>query len=292
MITGANGQLGKRLSAGALEQSDWLVKMCDRTVLDLTDADEIQRVVKGFNPDLVINAAAYTAVDRAEQESDIAFDVNAIGVKNLAEACAPTGIDMVHVSTDYVFDGLSNAPYQPDDLPNPTGVYGRSKLEGERILAEIYAASKSGAAYWIFRSSWLYDSVGQNFLCTMLRLGREQSQLQVVSDQWGAPTFVKHLSAIILEHAASPKRLAAGIYHYGPVGPASWFEFAQKIFELTGSTVAVVPCSTVEYSTPSKRPAYSYLDPYPLMKKLDRQPEHWVDQLRDCLEEAGLMRAS
>lgn len=277
LITGANGQLGSRLSELTLPIAAEMV-VCDRSELDLTDAASIERAIGNHRPNVVINAAAYTAVDRAEEEAELAHAVNASGVASLAQTCAANGVDLIHVSTDYVFSGDQNEPYHTQHTPAPTGVYGRSKWEGEKAVAQAFAGSPH-AQFWIFRVAWLYDTRGNNFAQTMMRLAASGKALKIVNDQWGAPTAAGPFASLLMEVAQNSKLLEAGTWHYGTSGPTTWFDFAQAIFEHEKLVVEATPCGTEEYPTPAKRPAYSYLDPNPLMQALGRKSEHWKDQM-------------
>lgn len=281
LITGANGQLGSRLSEITLSNGD-VVVVCDRERLDITDSASIERAMSEHNPHVVINAAAYTAVDGAEEEADLAHAVNAIGAGQLACTCADSGIDLIHVSTDYVFAGNQNEPYRTDTEPAPTGVYGHSKWRGEKAIETAFAtAARSNA--WIFRVAWLYDSRGRNFAQTMLRLGASGKALKIVNDQLGAPTAAGPFAELLMEVAQNPKLLRPQTWHYGTLGPATWYDFARAIFAHKEMVVDAMPCTTDAYPTPAQRPAYSYLDPYPLMQALGRNPEHWKDQLQRVL---------
>ena len=281
LITGANGQLGSRLSELALSNGDPVI-VCDRTKLDITDPTSIEQALSKHRPQVVINAAAYTAVDQAEEEVEKAYAVNAVGTEHLARACANSSIDMIHISTDYVFSGNQSEPYRTDDEPSPTGVYGQSKWEGEKAVQSAFAERENSHA-WIFRVAWLYDSRGENFAQTMLRLGASGKALKIVDDQLGAPTAAGPFAEFLLKVAQNPALLRPGMWHYGTLGPATWYDFAMAIFAHKEMDVDATPCTTETYPTPARRPAYSYLDPYPLMQALGQKPEHWKDQLRRVL---------
>ncbi|MDG2208817.1 MAG: dTDP-4-dehydrorhamnose reductase [Flavobacteriales bacterium] len=285
IITGAQGQLGKRLVQEAGRRDQWEVRAFGREDLDITSQAAVDQAIEQWHPDVVINAAAYTAVDQAEEDEESAFAVNGIGPGFLASTCARKGVNFIHVSTDYVFDGESSRPYLPEDPTNPVGVYGVSKRLGEKAVSRGYQEVASGSKHWIFRAAWLYDSTGKNFLTTMLRLAEKGQALRVVSDQLGAPTAAGPLASMLMDCAENPDVLDAGIWHYGTVGPTSWFDFARAIFQLTDKDVEVNPCSTADYPTRAKRPAYSYLDPYPLMRKWSKEPVPWELQLKECLDE-------
>jgi dTDP-4-dehydrorhamnose reductase len=281
LITGANGQLGSRLSELVLPDEASAV-VCDRKLLDVTNSASIQEALDKFEPEVVINAAAYTAVDRAEEEAELARAVNSSGVGHLARICSAKGIDLIHVSTDYVFSGDQNEPYRTNDAPAPKGVYGDSKWEGEKAISEAFLGATQ-SQFWIFRVAWLYDSRGQNFAQTMLRLGASGKALKIVDDQLGAPTAAGPLASMLMEVAQDPKLLNPGMWHYGTLGPATWYDFAMAIFAHKKMDVDATPCGSDAYPTPAKRPAYSYLDPHPLMQALGRSPQHWKDQMQQVL---------
>lgn len=281
LITGARGQLGFRLEE--LARRDGMDAIaCDRLQLDITEENSIEQALKDHRPDVVINAAAYTAVDRAEAEENLATTINGSALRYLANRCIAHKVDLIHVSTDYVFSGNQDHPYQADDMPSPSGAYGRSKLAGERAILEAFENAED-CRFWIFRVAWLYDSRAQNFAQTMLRLGATGKALKIVNDQWGAPTAAGPFAEILMHVAQNPELLASGIWHYGTSGPTNWYDFAQAIFEHKKMIVAATPCGTDAYPTPAKRPAYSYLDPFPLMNALGREPEHWREQMRRTL---------
>lgn len=285
IITGAQGQLGKRLVEQLGQQHEMEAIALDRNALNITDYTDVISALERWSPDGVINAAAYTAVDQAEDEPELAHAVNAEGPENLARACALKGIDFIHVSTDYVFSGSSTVPYQATDTTGPIGIYGVSKLAGETAVQKAFSEVKSNAKHWIFRVAWLYDAVGKNFLTTMLRLAENGQPLRVVSDQWGSPTAASPLAGMLIDCMAVPNRLPTGIWHYGTEGPTHWCDFAKAIFELRDLKVDVIPCSSNEYPTKARRPVYSYLDPHPLMTALGRQAVPWKDELEHCLSE-------
>jgi dTDP-4-dehydrorhamnose reductase len=244
LITGGDGQLGKELSI-------LLPDAVPMTLLDLdiTDKDKVNETVKNFNT--VINCAAYTAVDKAESEQDKAFAVNAEGVKNLAIACTAANAELVHISTDYVFSGDATRPYTEYDTPDPQTVYGKSKLLGERYIAEFCKK------HYIIRTSWLYGEHGNNFVKTMIRLGREKGKVTVVCDQFGTPTNTFDLARCVEELIQTGKY---GLYHGTGNGVVcSWYGFAAEIMKVAGIDAEVIPCKTNEYPTAAKRPLYSVL---------------------------------
>ncbi len=281
LIAGANGQLGSRLSEFELPLGFELI-VCDRQMLDVTDVASIERALDSHRPDVIVNAAAFTAVDRAEEEAELARKINGTALQYLAERCVAHSVDLIHVSTDYVFDGNKNDPYQTDDEPSPAGVYGHSKWEGEKAVVKAFVDSNR-CRFWIFRAAWLYDSRGQNFAQTIIRLGESGKSLKIVNDQWGAPAAAGPFAALLMQVAKNPNLLKSGTWHYGTSGPTTWYDFAQAIFEHKNLQVDTIPCSTGAYPTLAKRPVYSYLDPVPLMEALGRDPEDWKDQMHRIL---------
>ncbi len=282
LITGASGQLGLALARRLSGAHD--VATLDRTKLDIADAAACRRALASIQPDVVLNCAAYTAVDRAETDSDAAFAINATGPRNLAQACTELGVFPIHFSTDYVFDGTAKAPYSEDAATNPASVYGASKLAGEIAVAH------ESPAHLVFRLSWVYSNDGANFYKTMLRLGGERAQLRVVADQIGVPNYsadIADLIALVLERNTAELVASSGLYHLSCVGPTSWCDFARAIFEDAhmSDRVAVEAISTSEYKTAAVRPAYSVLDSRRFAATFGRTLPDWRDGLRRCLAE-------
>jgi dTDP-4-dehydrorhamnose reductase len=255
LVTGANGQLGQAIQfvAGNYPNIDFV--FCSSSDLDITDKENCESVFKKEKPDFCINAAAYTAVDKAESDSEKAALINAIGAKNLAESCKNFNAKLIHISTDFVFDGSKKAPYNETDLPNPKGVYGQTKLEGEKAIQEVFDA------YYIIRTSWVYSQFGNNFMKTMLRLASERTSLSIVNDQIGTPTNAVDLANAILKIVESKTgNKHYGIYNFSNEGQCSWFDFAMKIFEINQVIIDVTPIPTTQFPTPAARPKYSVLD--------------------------------
>ncbi|AHE98561.1 dTDP-4-dehydrorhamnose reductase [Thioalkalivibrio paradoxus] len=283
LITGAGGQLGRELQRLTAERYEALA--LDRSALDITDAAKVTAAVEAFRPDWIVNAAAYTAVDRAETEPDRAFAINRDGSAQLARAARMLGAHMVQVSTDYVFDGRLARPYRPDDATAPLNVYGRSKLAGEQAVHDTL-----GDSALILRTSWVYAAHGGNFLLTMLRLMRERSELRVVEDQVGTPTHAASLASAIL---AAIEAGASGVHHWSDAGVASWYDFAVAIQEeaqLSGFDVAgcrVVPIPAREYPTPAVRPPCSLLDKGSLRALIGQPGRPWRQELRAALRALG-----
>ena len=283
MIVGAGGQLGRELVRLVAAHSRERVTALDRSDLDVADPARVRAAVRRTAPDAVVNAAAYTAVDRAESEPERAFAVNRDGPRHLAEACAEIGAAMIHVSTDFVFDGRTDRPYLEDDPVSPLGVYGQSKADGE---AAVRAALDR---HLIVRTSWLYGVFGQNFAKTMIRLGREREILRVVDDQRGCPTCAGDLARALLRLARAVRdseSVSWGVYHFCGEGVATWHEFAEAVLEsarvhLPLAVREIRPISTAEYPTPARRPAFSALDCGKIAKNFGIHPRPW----RECLAE-------
>lgn len=287
LVTGVSGQVGFEL-VRSLQGLGQIVS-ADRHVLDLADLDQVRAVVRDLRPSLIVNPAAYTAVDKAESEPELATRVNAQAPAVLAEEAHKIGARLIHYSTDYVFNGEKEGPYVENDATDPQNVYGQSKLEGERAIAE------SGVPHLIFRTSWVYGTRGKNFLLTMMRLGRERSELKVVADQFGAPTWSNTIAALTAHVIA--KSLASddvaewwadrsGIYHLTADGSTSWFGFAEAIFDslAVGRTPEVLPIATADYPTPAKRPGNSRLSNEKLTCAFGLCVPHWRDALQLCLD--------
>lgn len=248
LITGANGMLGKDLCP-ALEDIGCFVIPTDYDTLDITDENLTMETIKKIHPDLIIHCAAYTNVDKAEEEAEKAHLINATGTENVAKAASSTGATMVYVSTDYVFDGTKNSPYKPDDKTNPINVYGKTKLQGE------IAVQKYVKKHYIARTSWLYGIHGKNFVETMISLANKE-ELKVVDDQKGCPTWTMELVQGIIKLLEKPY----GIYHICGSNNTTWYGFSKAIFEKTNLKVNLKPCTTDEFPRPAKRPKYSVMD--------------------------------
>ncbi|MBO4488303.1 MAG: dTDP-4-dehydrorhamnose reductase [Bacteroidales bacterium] len=275
LITGANGQLGRCLQDLLRGQDDCQVYGTDLDTLDICDAAQMECFVQEHPVDVLINAAAYTAVDKAEEEVEKAFRINRDAVANLAQCAARHHIFMVHVSTDYVFDGLARHPYTEQDTPHPISAYGSSKLAGEEAMRE------SGCQGAIVRTSWLYSEYGHNFVKTMLKLGKEKDSLSVVYDQIGAPTYAGDLANAILricEHTEQVKGVA--LYHFANEGSISWFEFAKSIFEIAGIDCVVKAIKTSEYPTKAQRPAFSLFNLSKIKNEYGLTIPYWKDSLK------------
>ncbi|MFK8031708.1 MAG: dTDP-4-dehydrorhamnose reductase [Gammaproteobacteria bacterium] len=281
MLAGAHGQLGCDLVATAPAGVE--LDACNRTMLDITNSGQIKDRVSQYQPDVLINAAAYTAVDRAESDEESACSINATGVETLARVCRDAGVRLIHLSTDYVFDGQKNTPYQPADYTGPLGVYGRTKLAGEQAIN-----STEGLSANIVRVAWLYGQHGHNFVHTMLKLMKERTELNVVADQIGTPTWTKPLAQTLWQLASRPE--LSGTWHWADWGVASWYDFAKSIhrigheLEVLDHKVDIRAITTLDYPTPAQRPVYSVLDSTRLRKTLELPCRHWCENLQLMME--------
>lgn len=276
LLTGRNGQVGWELERALGPVSELLAT--DRVLLDLADADAIRRAVREAKPQVIVNAAAYTAVDRAESESGLAMRINGATPGILAEEAKRLGALLVHFSTDYVFDGTKGAPYLEDDAPNPLNQYGRSKLAGERAIAA------SGARHLILRTSWVYGLRGRNFLVAILSRARSGAPLRVVDDQAGAPTWCRDIAQATARIVAAP-RDASGVYHLGAGGATTWCGFARAIVAEARIAAEVQPITSAEYPAAAARPRYSVLDSAKFAREFGIALPDWRESLGRCLAE-------
>lgn len=279
LVTGANGQLGSELRKTGFSALDE-VFYTDVAELDITDYAAVEKFVKDKEIDTIINCAAYTAVDKAEEEPQLAAKINTEAVANLARAAAKEGCLLIHISTDYVFDGTGTKPYSEKDKPCPVSVYGKTKLAGEEAIL------KSHCFHIIIRTAWLYSSFGNNFVKTILRLASERPEINVVSDQVGSPTYAGDLAAAIVAIMDNEERIEhEGIYHYSNEGVCSWYDFAAEIVRLSGKECRVKPVTTAEYPTKTQRPAYSVLDKSKIKKTFGIEIPAWKDALAKMMNE-------
>lgn len=283
LLIGAKGQVGQELQV-TLPQLGEVISI-GREELDLTNSEKISQLIREIHPDYLVNASAYTAVDKAETEPDLAYSINAIAPKIMAEAAEKIKAKFLHISTDYVFDGRKNTPYLETDLTNPLGVYGQSKLRGEEEIKTVNSQAI------ILRTAWVYGSYGKsNFVKTMLRLGKEREELKVVVDQVGSPTWAKDIATAIT-HLLINVDNPAGIYNFTNSGVASWFDLTKAIFEeakISGIPLKiqrVIPITTAEYPTPAVRPAYSVLSGQKISQQLGYIPTYWRDSLKAMLNQ-------
>ena len=278
LIIGGNGQLGNCLNKLISEYAlDYEFHFTDYDTLDITNQKQINEYFSEYEPHYCINVSAYTAVDLAEQEKEKAFAINAEGVRHLAEACAEKGIDLIHISTDYVFSGDTNIPYSEGDFTNPLSVYGASKLEGENLALE------NNPKTIIIRTSWLYSEFGKNFVKTMLNLFSTKNELNVVADQFGQPTNANDLAETIMKIISTEEK-EYGIFHFSNYPETTWFDFAKKIAELSKSKIKINPISTEQYPTPAKRPMRSTMCLDKIENSYNIEPKYWENSLEECME--------
>jgi len=280
LVTGCKGQLGTELQkiANTENTNHWL--FTDVDTLDICDADAVERCFADNGINVCVNCAAYTAVDKAEDEPELAEKINATAPKILAEACLRHNALLVHVSTDYVFDGQDSSPYLPDDAVNPVSVYGSTKAEGERLIRE------SGCSHFIVRTAWLYSAVGKNFVKTMLMLGDTKDEISVVADQRGCPTWAYDLAtAIVRLVTQNGTKTVHETFHFTNEGQITWHDFATAIMEIGGKHCKVNPITTDQYPTKAKRPAYSVLDLNKIKDYTGMKIPFWRESLIKCIEE-------
>ncbi len=280
LITGANGQLGSefRYLAGSGKNYELGIKgipkfnfiFVAREELDINNSKKVEHFCKHNEVTVMVNCAAYTAVDNAENEPNQANEVNHLAVENLAEIAKAHNIKLIHISTDYVFNGKNHKPYKETDSTNPESVYGKSKLAGENAMQAVNPANSV-----IIRASWIYSSFGQNFVKTMLRLGKERKEVSVVSDQVGTPTNARDLAKAVISIIPMLDNINVEVYHYGNTGVCSWYDFAEAIFEINNIDCKVNPITTEGYPTLAKRPYYSVMDKRKLIEKFKLDLEHW-----------------
>jgi len=276
LITGANGQLGNSIRKIAAKYPSYHFFFTDIPEVDITDAALLEQLIRTNNIQAIINCAAYTAVDKAETDIESAQKINTDGPRNLATAAKKANIKLIHVSTDYVFNGKNNLPLKETDPTDPVGVYGKTKLDGE------IAVKESGCDALVIRTAWLYSEFGGNFVKTMLRLGKEKEELSVVYDQIGTPTYATDLAVAILE-LLQKGFSGHTLYHYSNEGVISWYDFAKAIFDLLAINIKLNAIESAEYPTPAKRPAYSVLNKQKI-KTAGINVPYWRDSLVDCLK--------
>lgn len=288
LITGANGQLGSECLDAASREPQWTIIGLGREELDFEDVDSIKEIMDDYKPDIIINCAAYTSVDLAESEKEKAEKINGEAPKHLAEWCDDNDALLIHISTDYVFDGEKSSPYLESDETNPINYYGLTKYNGER---RVMREDKNSV---VLRTSWVYSEYGKNFVKTMLRLAEERGQVSVVNDQFGSPTYAHDLAEgifnVIRKYLQNDfdKESVKGIYNFTNQGITNWYEFAKKIFELNKTECTVLPISTIDYPTPAKRPKYSGLNTDKYCEAFECSIPNWDDGLRRCLRNMSL----
>ncbi|MBE7175526.1 MAG: dTDP-4-dehydrorhamnose reductase [Mucilaginibacter polytrichastri] len=281
LVFGASGQLGQCLKAVSGKYPTVSILFPDEKEANILDEAGLRALFTRENPDYCINCAAYTAVDKAESDVDTARLINRDGAALLAKMCSENGSVLVQISTDFVFSGDHHLPLRETDLPRPISIYGITKLEGEEEVARLLDR------HFIIRTSWLYSQFANNFVKTMLKLGRERDQLKVIADQIGSPTYAIDLADAVLHIIASGKT-DYGVYHYSNEGVASWFDFTRAIFDIAALRTPVKPIPTTEYPTPARRPAYSVMDKSKIKETFALEIPYWRDSLTTCIEALNL----
>ena len=277
LVTGASGQLGQAIQFIATNHLNINFVFCNSSDLDITNKENCTTIFHTIKPDYCINTAAYTAVDKAESEPDKAHLINVVGAKNIAETCKEFDTNLIHISTDFVFDGTKNSPYNEMDLPNPKGVYGQTKLAGEKAIQNVFSN------YFIIRTSWVYSQFGNNFMKTMLRLASERDTISVVDDQIGTPTNAVDLAEVIVQIILNNSQQSCpenyGIYNFSNEGQCSWYEFAKKIFETNEIKVNLVPIPSTAFPTPAVLPKYSVLYKSKIKRVFELKVKNWENGL-------------
>lgn len=273
LVTGVNGQLGYDV-VKELEQRGHEAIGVDRKMMDLTSTEQIKECIEDINPEAIIHCAAYTAVDKAEDEEELCRRVNATATKDIAECAKKIDIPMIYISTDYVFDGTKVGEYTEEDTPNPINVYGKTKHEGEVYVQELLER------YYIVRISWVFGENGNNFIDTMLRLAKERKSINVINDQIGSPTYTKDLSRLLVDMITSEKY---GVYHVTNEGVCSWYEFAKEIFEIANIDIELNPITTDKYPTKAKRPMNSKMSKNRVYNNKFNKLRHWKEAVNDYI---------
>ncbi|MDR1543263.1 MAG: dTDP-4-dehydrorhamnose reductase [Prevotellaceae bacterium] len=277
LITGSYGQLGNEMKVALQKHADLEVLFTDVDTLDICNKSAVERFFEAEKPDFIVNCAAYTAVDKAENDVDLCYKINRDAVEYLAKSAAKIGAKIIHISTDYVFDGTANIPYKENLKVCPASIYGKSKAAGEEVLMQ-----NNGENSVIIRTAWLYSIFGNNFVKTMLRLGAEKEQISVVFDQIGTPTNAADLANAIVEIIRA-KNFVSGIYHYSNEGVCSWYDFTKAIFELKNLPCEVLPIESSQYHVPAPRPHYSVLNKAKIKTTFGIKIPHWRESLMEVL---------
>lgn len=277
LLTGANGQIGRELQEAVINYPDFEMIAADRALLDITEENAVKAYFDDYQIDICINCAAYTAVDKAEENSEQAYLINKTAVGHLASICKERNIQLIHFSTDYVYHNDQNHPFKEEDETAPKSVYATSKLEGEQLAFAKYPECM------VIRTSWVYSYYGHNFVKTMLRLGAERNHLSVVFDQIGTPTYAYDIAHAVLQILSKGQGIA-GLYHYSNEGVTSWYDFAVAIFEINELSCKVTPIESKDYPTPAKRPPFSVLNKEKIKTAFQLDIPHWRLSLQHCLE--------
>ena len=279
LVTGSNGQLGSEIREIALNHSEYNFLFTDVSDLDITNHIEVAELIKNNKINVIINCAAYTAVDKAESEPELSNAINHLATANLARISRDNNIKLIHISTDYVFDGTNHKPYVEKDIPNPQSIYGKTKLDGEIAMQQINPANSV-----IIRTSWVYSKFGNNFVKTMLRIAETRDEISVVADQIGTPTNASDLGKAILTILPLIKNKNVEVFHYSNEGVCSWYDFVKTIFEIKGILIKVNSIESVEYPTPATRPYYSVLNKSLIKQKYSLKIPYFKDSLENILK--------
>lgn len=285
LVTGGNGQLGSELKELAPAYSNYHFIFTDVENLDICDHKVVTNFIDKNNINIIVNCGAYTAVDKAEEQFELADKINHLAVANFAQIARDKNIQLVHISTDYVFDGTNHKPYIESDRPNPQSVYGQTKLDGELAMQRINPQNSL-----IIRTSWVYSKFGKNFVKTMLRLGKERDELSIVADQIGTPTHAADLARTILDILPKITNEVVEIFHYSNEGVCSWYDFANAIFEIQEVSIKVSSIESSKYPTPAKRPFYSVLNKSKIKENFALDISFWRDSLSSCLQEIEVVK--
>jgi dTDP-4-dehydrorhamnose reductase len=276
VVFGASGQLGHCFKNLAEKEELSAIYFPSESEANILDIDALKKVFETYKPAYSINCAAYTAVDKAEDDNELALKINKTGVENLSRLCAENNSVLIHISTDFVFKGDKPRPLNEEDETKPISVYGQTKLDGEKIAEALLKK------LFIIRTGWLYSEYGNNFVKTMLKLGAERSELKIIADQVGTPTYAIDLASCILQIISSESD-AYGVYHYSNEGVTSWYDFAKAIFDISETEVKAIPVKTEEYITKATRPAYSVMDKSKIKKEFNMEIPYWRDSLITCI---------
>ena len=279
LVTGANSQLGNELKLTGKKYPGYQFTFTDVKELDISDMQAVSAFFDKLHPEIVVNCAAYTAVDKAEQEPEVALKINSLAVRNLSNACGEFNALLIHISTDYIFNGMGHRPYVETDTPEPASNYAKSKYAGE---TQMLSSCRNGI---ILRTSWLYSAFGNNFVKTILKNGRERGNLNVVYDQIGCPTYARDMAVAILDLLPQVNgHEGVEIFHYANEGVASWYDFAKAIIGFSGIDCRINPVETKDYSLPATRPFYSVLNKAKFKERFGQEIPFWRDSLEDCIK--------
>ena len=280
LVTGSNGQLGSLISENSVNHSEYNFIFCDKSNLDITNHSLVRQFILKYNINIIINCAAYTNVEKAESEKNIANKINHLAVANLAKLSKKYSVSLIHISTDYVFDGNNIIPYLETDIPNPKSVYGLTKLKGERAIQSINPKNSI-----IIRTSWLYSKLGNNFLNKMIELAKIKNEISVVSDLTGSPTNSYDLANVILSILSKIKNVNVEVFHFSNEGACSWYDFANMIFQLKKIKIKVNPINSIDFISIAERPKYSVLNTNKISKYFDVEIHCWKESLTRSLNE-------